>query len=101
MVEEISEIKIQKTEKSRLSEVDWNNLPFGKVFSDHMFVMDYKDGQWSNPKIQPYGDLSMSPATSVLHYGQSCFEGMKAHRNEKGEVVLFCPYEYASRFFIF
>ncbi len=98
MVEEISEIKIQKTEKSRLSEVDWNNLPFGKVFSDHMFVMDYKDGQWSNPKIQPYGDLSMSPATSVLHYGQSCFEGMKAHRNEKGEVVLFRPYENASRF---
>jgi len=98
IVEEITEIQIQRTSSSRINQVDWNNLPFGKVFSDHMFVMDYKDGHWHNPQIQPYGDLSMSPATSVLHYGQSCFEGMKAHKNEEGEVLLFRPYENASRF---
>ena len=98
LVEEIAEIQINKTSNSRINQVDWDNLPFGKVFSDHMFVMDYKDGQWQNPQIQPYGDLSMSPATSVLHYGQSCFEGMKAHKNEEGDILLFRPYENASRF---
>ena len=98
LVEEIAEIQINKTSNSRINQVDWENLPFGKVFSDHMFVMDYKDGQWQNPQIQPYGDLSMSPATSVLHYGQSCFEGMKAHKNEEGDILLFRPYENASRF---
>jgi len=98
IVEEIAEIQIQRTSGSRINQVDWDSLPFGKVFSDHMFVMDYKDGHWSNPQIQPYGDLSLSPATSVLHYGQSCFEGMKAHKNEEGEILLFRPYENASRF---
>ena len=98
LVEEIAEIQINKTSNSRINQVDWDNLLFGKVFSDHMFVMDYKDGQWQNPQIQPYGDLSMSPATSVLHYGQSCFEGMKAHKNEEGDILLFRPYENASRF---
>tara|TARA_B100001287_G_scaffold46061_3_gene35145 strand:+ start:8812 stop:9879 length:1068 start_codon:yes stop_codon:yes gene_type:complete len=92
------ETKIQLTKNSRLSQVDWQNLPFGKIFSDHMFCMDYKDGQWSNMQIKPYENLSMSPATSVIHYGQSCFEGMKAHRNQNGEVVLFRPYDNARRF---
>ena len=89
MVEEISKISINNIEQSRLSSVDWENLPFGRVFSDHMFTMDYANGQWENPEIVPYGNLAMSPATSVLHYGQSCFEGMKAHKNDKGEVLLF------------
>jgi branched-chain amino acid aminotransferase len=60
--------------------------------------MDFNDGSWSDPKIIPYGDIKLSPANSALHYGQSCFEGMKAHRNIKGEVVLFRPYENAKRF---
>ena len=89
MVEDIAKINIHKVAHSRLPNVDWENLPFGKVFSDHMFTMDYSNGQWQNPEIMPYGDISMSPATSVLHYGQSCFEGMKAHKDSSGNVLLF------------
>ena len=89
---------IQTTHNSRLSQIDWENLPFGKIFSDHMFCMEYVNGDWSKQEIKPYENISLSPATSAIHYGQSCFEGMKAHRNEKGEVVLFRPYENAKRF---
>lgn len=84
-------IDIQKTQHSRLPGLDINNLPFGKVFSDHMFLAEYKDGKWGRTRIVPYGNLQMSPASSVLHYGQSIFEGLKAYRSEKGEVLLFRP----------
>jgi branched-chain amino acid aminotransferase len=63
-----------------------------------MFIMDFDNGNWSEPKITPYGDISLSPANSAIHYGQSCFEGMKAHRDQNGDVVLFRPYENARRF---
>jgi branched-chain amino acid aminotransferase len=63
-----------------------------------MFTMDFENGNWSKPKIIPYGDISLSPANSAIHYGQSCFEGMKAHRNQNGDIVLFRPYENARRF---
>ena len=95
---DIIQSSIQLTKNSRLPQVNWENLPFGRLFSDHMFCMDFNDGSWSDPKIIPYGDIKLSPASSALHYGQSCFEGMKAHRNIKGEVVLFRPYENAKRF---
>lgn len=91
-------VDIQKVAQSRVSEVDWDNLLFGRVFSDHMFVMDYEDGEWKNPTIQAYGDLNLSPATSVLHYGQTFFEGMKAYKNEENEILLFRPEENAKRF---
>jgi|TARA_B110000902_G_scaffold107253_1_gene126759 branched-chain amino acid aminotransferase len=81
-------IKITKTKESRINEVDFNNIPFGKVFSDHMFTMDYKDGEWSNPEILPFGKMLFSPAMSSIHYGQSIFEGMKAFRKD-GEVYTF------------
>ncbi|NBP06116.1 MAG: branched-chain amino acid aminotransferase [Bacteroidetes bacterium] len=74
-------ITIQKTEKSRISEVDFNNIGFGKVFSDHMFLTDWDGQEWTNPRIVPYANLSLSPATSAIHYGQAIFEGMKAFRN--------------------
>ena len=89
---------IQLTKNSRLPQVNWDNLPFGKLFSDHMFTMDFDDGNWSKPKIIPYGDIILSPANSAIHYGQSCFEGMKAHRDKNGDIVLFRPYENARRF---
>ena len=92
------ETNIQLTKNSRLSQVNWEDLPFGKIFSDHMFSMSYSNGEWSNMEIMPYDNISLSPATSAIHYGQSCFEGMKAHRNVDGEVVLFRPYENAKRF---
>ena len=60
-------IDIQKTQHSRLPGLDINNLPFGKVFSDHMFLAEYKDGKWGRTRIVPYGNLQMSPASSVLH----------------------------------
>ncbi|MFK7904745.1 MAG: branched-chain amino acid aminotransferase [Chitinophagales bacterium] len=95
---ETTNIKITKTTKSRLSEVDFNNIPFGRVFSDHIFIIDYKDGAWQQPEIKPFEAMSLSPACSALHYGQSIFEGMKANRDEKtGELLLFRPEENAKR----
>ncbi|MBL6868990.1 MAG: branched-chain amino acid aminotransferase [Flavobacteriales bacterium] len=95
---DIFQTNIQLTKNSRLPQVNWDNLPFGKLFSDHMFTMDFDNGNWSKPKIMPYGDISISPANSAIHYGQSCFEGMKAHRDQNGDIVLFRPYENARRF---
>lgn len=89
MTADTLQIEIQQTTKSRLQEVDFNNLVFGKNISDHMFITEYKEGQWQNPRIVPYGDLSLSPATAALHYGQAIFEGMKAYRNSDDEVLLF------------
>jgi branched-chain amino acid aminotransferase len=89
MIVQDMEIDIEKTTHSRLQESDINNCAFGKIFSDHMLEMDFKDGKWSKPKIRPYQNLWMSPASMVFHYGQAIFEGMKAYRLENGEVGLF------------
>ena len=98
MVAEKMDIKISRKTESGIDKLDWDNLAFGRVFSDHMFVMEYTDGEWKNPEISEYADLKFSPATSVLHYGQSFFEGMKAYRTIDGEVQLFRPEENAKRF---
>lgn len=91
-------IKVTLTQQSRLNDMDWNNVPFGKIFSDHMLVMDYANGKWQAAEIVPFGNLSLSPATSVIHYGQSVFEGMKATKTEGGDVFLFRPEMNAKRF---
>jgi branched-chain amino acid aminotransferase len=91
------DIKIDRIKKSRVSEYDINNVPFGKCFSDHMFIAEYADGKWQNASIMPYGDVPMSYAMSALHYGQAIFEGMKAYKNDKGEVSLFRPLENFKR----
>jgi branched-chain amino acid aminotransferase len=83
---------------SHLSSVNWDNLPFGRIFSDHMFVMEFTDGKWQQGEIKPFGPISMHPAMSAIHYGQSIFEGMKAYRNQHNEVVLFRPELNARRF---
>ena len=80
-----------------MAEVNFDNLVFGKNFSDHMFVADYKDGKWGSFKIQPYENLVLSPATSSLHYGQAIFEGLKAYKNEAGEILIFRPTENLKR----
>ncbi len=90
-------IAIQRTERSRLPETDLENIKFGRVFSDHMFVMDYVDGAWGAPKIQPFADLRMSPAALVLHYSQTIFEGLKAYRTADGHVNLFRPQQNIAR----
>jgi len=87
------DIEINKASESRLSQVDFDNLPFGKVFADHMLVAKYEDGAWSRASIQPYGDISLSPASSMIHYGQSIFEGLKAFKNENNDVLIFRPEE--------
>lgn len=92
MITTHSPIRINKAKHSRLSEVDFDNLPFGRIFSDHLLVIDYVNGEWQQPQIMPYGNLQLSPATSALHYGQSIFEGMKAHRDVNSQdILLFRP----------
>jgi branched-chain amino acid aminotransferase len=89
---------VTHTSQSHLSAVDWDNLPFGKIFADHMFVMEYANGEWQKGEIIPFGPIGMHPAMSAIHYGQSIFEGMKAYRNQSNEVVLFRPELNARRF---
>ncbi|BDS10632.1 branched-chain amino acid aminotransferase [Aureispira anguillae] len=92
-------VKVQLAEKSRREGLDIDNLPFGKTFSDHMFVADYKDGAWQNCQLIPYGDISFAPSMMALHYGQSVFEGMKANiSTQTGEPVLFRAKKHAQRF---
>lgn len=90
MVESLA-IDIQKVANSRIKEVDFSNIPFGKIYSDHMFMADYMDGQWKNFQILPYGPLALAPASSVIHYGQSIFEGLKAYKTIAGETAIFRP----------
>ena len=97
MIEEMSKISIEKIAQSKLPSVDFNNIVFGKQFSDHMFVADFKDGKWSNLKITPFRNMDVSPACAALHYGQAVFEGMKAYKNVLKEVVLFRPLDNAKR----
>lgn len=91
------EIKITKTLKSNISNIDFNHLPFGKFYSDHMFVADYKDGQWINPEIKPLELIPTHPGNMAWHYGQSIFEGMKASRDAEGHPLLFRPEMHAKR----
>ena len=88
---ETATIKKTLVTNSRVSELDFNNLQFGSAYSDHMFVADYKDGAWSDSRIVPFDNFSVSPAMSVLHYGQSVFEGLKAYAGSNGEVMVFRP----------
>jgi branched-chain amino acid aminotransferase len=91
-------IKITKATKSKLPGVDFDNLPFGKTFSDHMLTADYADGEWKNFEISPFGDIGLSPAISALHYGQAFFEGLKAYKHADGKVSVFRPVKNAARF---
>lgn len=92
-----SAIRIEKTPASRINELDENNIPFGKLYSDHMFVADYVNGEWTDSRIVPYQNLSISPANNTLHYAITVFEGLKAYRNPAGEVVVFRPQANAER----
>jgi len=91
------DINIETVERSRISDVDFDDIKFGKICSDHMFIADYKDGSWNNFRISPYGNLRISPANLALHYGQSVFEGLKAYKSEEGDVLIFRPYDNAQR----
>jgi branched-chain amino acid aminotransferase len=84
-------IKVTPTSQSRISELDQNNLVFGKQYADHMLACYYENGEWNTPEIIPFGDLSLSPATSFMHYGQAIFEGIKAYRHPDGSIAVFRP----------
>lgn len=92
-----SEISIQRTSKSKLKEVDFDKLGFGNYIADHMLICNFANGQWDSPKIIPFGDLSLSPATLALHYGQAIFEGMKAFRLDDGRINLFRIHKHYDR----
>lgn len=92
-------VHIQTVEQSRRPDLDIENLPFGKTFSDHMFTADYIDGEWQNCQIVPYGPITFEPSMMALHYGQAVFEGMKANISvDTGEPVLFRAKRHAKRF---
>ena len=94
----MADIKITLAE-TRKPLPDPDTLVFGKTFTDHMFLMDYNAGQgWHDPRIVPYGPLSLEPSCMVFHYAQELFEGMKAYRTPEGKVQLFRPMENALRF---
>ena len=89
----VKNLVIEKAKTSKIDQVDFEHLSFGAVFTDHMFVCDFKDGMWQTPKIMPYQSLSMAPSSRVFHYGQAVFEGMKAYKDDQGGVWLFRPDE--------
>ncbi len=92
------QIKTTRTSHARLAETDFSNLPFGKIYTDHMFMADFEDGEWKNFQILPYGPIQMSPAISALHYGQAIFEGMKAYRLPNGDISVFRANKNFERF---
>ncbi len=92
-----SNITIKHIEKSRIDTVDFDNLSFGSIFSDHMFVCDFKDGKWQNPTIEPYAPIQLDPSAKIFHYGQSIFEGMKAYKDTDGNTLLFRPLDNCKR----
>ena len=82
---------IRPIQKSKIESVDFDNLSFGTIFSDHMFICDYADGAWGEPEIIPYAPIQLDPSASALHYGQAIFEGMKAYKDDHDDVWLFRP----------
>jgi len=92
-----STIPVTTVRQSRLSEVDFDNLGFGAIFSDHMFSMVYADGKWSDPEILPYQAIPMEPGVAMLHYGQTVFDGYKVYRGQDGEARIFRPQMNAKR----
>lgn len=91
-------IDIKKIQSSKIQDVDFENITFGNVFTDHMLSCDFRDGEWQKPVIEPYGPITISPGARVFHYGQAIFEGMKAFRDEQEDVWLFRPEENFLRF---
>ena len=90
-------IRIQQIPNSKINDVDFETLAFGKTFTDHMFICHYKHNQWQTPEIKPYQPLTLDPSSSVFHYGQAVFEGMKAYKDSNGGTWLFRPDENYKR----
>ena len=95
---ETMDIPVTRVKRSRLAEIDFNNLPFGKYFTDHMLEADYAYGEWKKVSIKPYQPIAFEPSLMALHYGQSIFEGIKAYRLKNGQAVIYRPYDNLRRF---
>lgn len=91
-------IPVTKNSQPKLPSFDMNEIAFGKHFTDHMLVADYENGEWKNVQIVPYAPFEVDPSCATLHYGQTIFEGIKAFKNDKGEVVIFRPDQNLIRF---
>jgi len=92
------DIQITKAERSKLNDIPLDNIPFGKYFTDHMLEADYENGEWKNVEIKPYQPLLISPSCAALHYGQAIFEGIKAYKDDKGNIAIFRPLDNFRRF---
>ncbi|MEL6810873.1 MAG: branched-chain amino acid aminotransferase [Bacteroidota bacterium] len=90
-------IKITEASNSKVSELDFNNIPLGRTFTDHMFICDYHNGQWNEPRVEPLSMIPTHPAAMALHYGQAIFEGMKATVSHDGTPMLFRAEKNAAR----
>ena len=91
-------IPVLRAYETKLLDVDWDDLEFGKYFTDHMLEVDYEDGEWKNAEIKPYQPLLMAPSLAAIHYGQAIFEGIKAYKNAAGEAAIFRPIDNFKRF---
>lgn len=90
-------ISVEKAKTSKIDQVDFDNLKFGSVFTDHMLVCTYRNGAWEAPKIKPYQPLTLDPSAKVFHYGQAIFEGMKAYKDNNDDIFLFRPLDNQKR----
>ena len=88
----MQEIKVELTQNPKQKPADESKLGFGKIFTDHMYIMEYNPEKgWHNPRVEPYHAISLEPSAMVFHYGQEMFEGMKAYKTEDGRILLFRP----------
>lgn len=94
----LPEVQITRVERSKLADINLENLPFGRYFTDHMLEVDYENGKWGTVEIKPYQPLLMEPSLAALHYGQSIFEGIKAYKNKEGDAFIFRPHDNFRRF---
>jgi len=92
------DISVTKAESSKLKDLNPDNLPFGKFFTDHMLEADCENGEWKNVEIKPYQPLLLSPSVAALHYGQAIFEGIKAYKDQQGNPFIFRPHDNFKRF---
>jgi branched-chain amino acid aminotransferase len=97
-METLTDIKINRVERSKLNDLSLENIPFGKYFSDHMLEADYENGEWKNIEIKPYQPLIFDPSLAALHYGQAIFEGIKAYKDDDDNAYIFRPQDNFKRF---
>jgi len=93
-----ADFNITKVEHSKLNDINLENIPFGKYFTDYMLEADFEDGEWKTVEIKPYQPLLIAPSIAAIHYGQAIFEGIKAYKNPQGEAYVFRPHENFKRF---